>query len=178
MGQWLVYTLLITAWVISFDAQGQGVAGCSMLGRNSAKVHNYHDAQELNLLGLVNQAHFTEDVRSLRRGSSNSLVGGDLNYTLDVFPNHFQALDAVSRLSIKVNQQKPTGLRCTVDGYFERAIEFQPDDAMVRMTYGLHFYRQKKLDKAVEQFEQAEKLAPENINQTQVVGQVDRKSVV
>lgn len=87
------------------------------------------------LLAIVEHAHFTPDVENLIRGKTGTLPGGDLSYTLGVFPNHHRALIAISTLAIKLKSPQPPEMRFSVDCYFHRAMAFRPDDAMVRMVY-------------------------------------------
>ena len=157
--------LVIAALCAAAAAAAHSAPTCSLRSGEAGFIADYTSASDRQqYLYLVEIGHFTDSVRNLKRGSSGYPVAPDISYTLDHFPNHHQALDAASRLSIMMKTPQPRGLRCSVEGWFVRAMEFKPDDAVVRMTYGIHFYREKKLDKAVEQFEQAEKLAPENIN--------------
>ncbi|MES2353847.1 MAG: hypothetical protein V4568_05450 [Pseudomonadota bacterium] len=114
-------------------------------------------------LGVVEQFHFTPQVESLTRGASGT-VGGDLDYTIRAFPNHHRALDALSKLSIKLKTVRPRGLNCSVEGYFERAVRFQDQDGALHMIYGLHLRRWKKIEEAKKHFELAAKLAPDDTN--------------
>ncbi|MBA2689449.1 MAG: hypothetical protein H0U63_01440 [Burkholderiales bacterium] len=114
-------------------------------------------------IGVVERHHFTPQVESLARGVTGT-VGGEIDYTIRAFPNHYRALNAMSKLSIREKTPRPRGLHCCVDGYFERAIRFRPEDAMVRTVYGLHLHRWKKMDKAKQQFEEAARLAPDDVN--------------
>ncbi|HVK56910.1 MAG TPA: tetratricopeptide repeat protein [Burkholderiales bacterium] len=132
--------------------------------RASFNVDYTSQADREKYLPIVERAHFTPRVRNLIGGSSGAKPGPDINYTIDHFPNHHDALDAASRLSLKDKTTKPFGLRCTVDGFFERAVQFKPSDGRLRMVYGMHFYRFNKLEKAIEQFEEADKLSPGDPN--------------
>jgi tetratricopeptide (TPR) repeat protein len=114
-------------------------------------------------LPIVEAFHFTSEVENLSHGKSGYL-GGDISYTLNAFPNHYRALDAMSRLGLKEHTLRPRGSRCTVEGWFQRGIEFKPDDAMVRMTYGMHFYRNNMFDKALDQLKEASRIDPHNSN--------------
>src|SRR5262245_56299958 len=71
-------------------------AGCGNFDyryeRMAAGPADYRIASDY-LIRLVENAHFTPDVEMLNRGKS-STVGGDLAYTLRVFPNHPRALKA------------------------------------------------------------------------------------
>ncbi|NCT82175.1 MAG: hypothetical protein GXC94_03465 [Comamonadaceae bacterium] len=87
------------------------------------------------LLAIVENAHFTPEVENLIRGKTGTLPGGDLSYTLGVFPNHHRALIAVSTLALKLKSPQPPETRFSVECYFRRAMAFRPDDAMVRMVY-------------------------------------------
>jgi hypothetical protein len=99
---------------------------------------------------LVEKAHFTAPVESLTAGHTAALPGGDLDYTLRVFPNHPRALAAVSRYSIQRKQPKPPGLRWPVDCYFDRAFRFQPDDPMPVMLFGVYLARTGRATEASE----------------------------
>jgi len=120
-------------------------------------------AQRAQNLHIVESHHFTPQVENLVQGATGTL-GGDLDYTIRAFPNHHRALDALSKLTVRLKMQRPPGVTCSIDGYFERAIRFKADDGMLRMIYGLHFYRWKKIDKAKEQFDMAGKLSPNDAN--------------
>ena len=58
----------------------------------------------------------------------------------------------------------PSGSRWPIWCYFDRAIRFQPDDAQVRMLYGLYLQRKGKFREALLQLDEAQKLAGENAN--------------
>lgn len=115
-------------------------------------------------LPVVERVHFTKEVEQLISGASSAVIGADIDYTIRAFPNHYRALDAMSRLAEREKTPRPRGSSCTVQGWFERALRFKNDDAMVYMTYGMHLYRRKELAKAIEQMESAERLAPTNAN--------------
>ena len=105
---------------------------------------------------IVESAHFTTDVETLRAGSSNVNIAGDLAYTLGVFPNHPRALLAISNLGLRQKVTKPTGAKWTVDCYFDRAIRWQPDDQLVRLVYGIHLINRGQKDAARAQLAIAE----------------------
>jgi tetratricopeptide (TPR) repeat protein len=112
---------------------------------------------------IVEINHFTIDVENLLHGKTSS-IGSDIDYTIRAFPNHYRALDAMSRLAAREHTTRARGARCTPEGYFERAIRFKPNDPMVRMTYGIHFYRNKMFNKALEQLKLAESIDGSNAN--------------
>jgi tetratricopeptide (TPR) repeat protein len=98
---------------------------------------------------LVEDFHFTADVENLRRGRS-STVGGDIAYTLSVFPNHPRALIAADRYAQKEKVAIPEGLKYTPACYYERALQFRPDDHPVRLLYTLLLLRNKQTDLAMQ----------------------------
>ena len=110
---------------------------------------------------LVEMAHFTPDVEHLIKGNTGS-IGGDLAYTLAVFPNHHRALIALGKLAIRDKNIHPYGLRFSVDCYFDRAIRFKAKDGMVRMVYGIYLSQSGNLEKAIEQMDEAVNFLPEN----------------
>ncbi|MCC2680668.1 MAG: hypothetical protein K0S36_232 [Nitrosospira multiformis] len=124
--------------------------------------HDYIDGDK-RLLGTVEQYHFTSNVESLRHGNSGP-VGGELSYTLMMFPNHHRALAALSKLSLRDKTLKPHGAKYSVGCFFDRAIRFKPNDAMVRMVYGDYLLKSGQTDKATEELGIAVDLEPENPN--------------
>lgn len=114
-------------------------------------------------LGLVEGAHFTDVVELLIRGRSGGQdPGGDIDYTLRAFPNHHRALLSVMRYGEKKGTQKPAGLTYSVECYFERALRFARDDALVRMIYSTYLTKNKRQPEAIAQLEQATVLAGDN----------------
>lgn len=127
---------------------------------------DYRDPRYLPDLGIVNKYHFNRDVQRLTAGQSNDHPGPDLAYIFRFFPNHHPALDVMGRLwrSYSVLNQAPPGLTATqnADYYFEQAIEFSPDDGIVRMLYGNHAYLEGRNDEALTHYEAALELQPDS----------------
>lgn len=98
---------------------------------------------------LVEDFHFTADVENLRRGKSGT-VGSDIAYTLSVFPNHPRALIAADRYAQKEKAVIPEGLKYTPECYYERALQFRPDDHPVRLLYALLLLRNKQTELALQ----------------------------
>lgn len=105
---------------------------------------------------LVEGAHFTRGVESLITPKSSIYFGADIDYTLRAFPNHPRALMAMVRLSAREKREKPNGARYTIDCYFDRALQFAPDDPNVRLVYGIYLLRKDDARGAVQQMEQAQ----------------------
>jgi tetratricopeptide (TPR) repeat protein len=115
---------------------------------------DYQSAPGTNTILLVESAHFTPGVESLSKGSTGSF-GGDLDYTLRAYPNHYRALFTMSRLQFKEKKTQPYGARWPVACYFERALRWRPNDPNVRLVYGIHLFKDGKRKDSVEQLEQA-----------------------
>ena len=124
-------------------------------------VHDYANAEDRTLLHTVEQHHFTPNVENLRHGNTGT-VGGDLGYTLMLFPNHYRALAALGKLSLREKNLKPGGIKYSVGCFFDRAIRFKPNDAIVRMVYGNYLLKAGQMNDAVEQLQAAADLDPEN----------------
>jgi Tfp pilus assembly protein PilF len=108
---------------------------------------------------MVEGSHFNRDVENLKgyynleRGF-RAPPGADINFTLRVFPNHTRALYALARLEEKEGG-RPKGVWWSVPCYFSRAIAFAPDDAGVRVVYGIYLLRRGASDQALKQLEAA-----------------------
>lgn len=83
---------------------------------------------------LVENAHFTPGVEALTRGMTGPF-GGDIAYTLRVYPNHPRALQAMERLVEKEKANPPKDAKYTIECYYERALRYQPDDHVVRLLF-------------------------------------------
>ncbi|UCV17318.1 tetratricopeptide repeat protein [Ferribacterium limneticum] len=117
---------------------------------------------------LVEGPHFHANVEALRKNTRSPnghyimVPGGEIGYTLRVFPNHPRALLALSRLGFLDKTDRPEGLGGSVLCYFQEAINFKPDDAMVRVIYGIHLTKLGKVEQALTQFDKAEELGEES----------------
>ena len=124
-------------------------------------VYDYRDNIKGSFLATVEKHHFTPNVENLRHGNSSTL-GGELSYTLSIFPNHHRALAAFGKLSLRDKALKPAGSKYSVECFFDRAMRFKPNDGMVRMIYGNYLLKAGQTDKATEQLLIAAELQPEN----------------
>lgn len=142
--------------LISTDLHATSSPYCGEL----INVHDYIEGDK-QFLKIVEQHHFTSNVESLRHGNSGTL-GAELSYTLMLFPNHHRALAALGKLSLRDKVLKPTGAKYSVGCFFDRAIRFKPNDAVVRMVYGDYLLKAGQTDKATEELGIAIDLEPEN----------------
>lgn len=146
----------------SINLQAAQPPYCGDLGNIAYQTFDYNDPEDRrHQLKLVEIAHFTPNVENLQHGNSGPL-GGELSYTLMMFPNHYRALAALGKLSLREKTLKPYGARYSVECFFDRGIRFRPNDAMVRMVYGNYLLKAGNSDKATEQLQIAVDLQPEN----------------
>lgn len=117
---------------------------------------------------LVEKVHFHANVEALKKNTRSlnrqyiMVPGDEIGYTLRAFPNHPRALLALSRLSFLDKTDKPDGLGNTVTCYFIEAINFRPDDAMVRVIYGIHLSKKGNVEEALKHFDKAKELGEES----------------
>jgi tetratricopeptide (TPR) repeat protein len=155
---WLLAGLTF-AGVVSAEV---GEIACGTLA-NHFGPYDYRIASR-EVKSLVEGAHFTPKVESLRGGKNTITAGGDLNYTLRVFPNHPRALMAVIRLAEKEKRPKPYQMDYSALCWLDRAERFTPNDAMVQMIYGMYLVKQGKSSDGATKLGQALQLAGDNAN--------------
>ena len=115
---------------------------------------DYRTASQENKT-LVEATHFNRDTEQLKYNSGTGYPGQDISYTLGVFPNHPRALVAMSRLAIREKTAHPKYARYPINCFFERAIQFRPDDADVYMIYGAHLMKAGTPAQAIVQLSKA-----------------------
>ena len=114
-------------------------------------------------LPVVERNHFDVNVESLVKGTTAVLPGGDLDYTLRAFPNHHRALYSMGRYALRYPTERiPPGAEYSGDCYFVRAVRFKPEDAVVRIVFGIYLSLQEKYPEAIEQLQVAVNLVPGN----------------
>ncbi len=159
----------VRAWLVSsllFAASPAALAQAAVCGdpfSDGSQAQDYRTASA-EARRVVERRHFTDDVRMMRGGTSTSEVAADIAYTLRKFPNHHQALMTMGDYSLKVKRNPPPGARYAVECWFDRALRFAPDDAMVKTAYGLYLIKRNKPQAAVEQLESALALAGDDAN--------------
>lgn len=118
---------------------------------------------------LVEGAHFTSEIENLKpyvnvaRGMA-APIGGDIDYTLRVFPNHPRALLAMHKLALKEKKDPPEGARFPVACYFERALRFKSDDGAVRLIHGIFLIKKKNTKAAAAELDRARELIGDEPN--------------
>jgi tetratricopeptide (TPR) repeat protein len=143
-----------------------GVACSSLANRQGYGPYDYLRRLELaHNLQLVESAHFTPASENLVKGTQQKDPGPDLDYTLRAFPNHHRALNS----AIKLRTQKDSGFYRTAgyppaECYLQRAVYFSPKDGTSFMLYGMLLHRMGKHDMALEKYNAAELLQPDDLN--------------
>lgn len=128
-------------------------------------------ADPMGRIKRVENVHFRDDMKAvnLKRYSVERL-SGEFVYTLRVFPNHPEALHALSRLEklaggkLPQNAVSPFTPKISADCFFDRAIRFRPEDPHVRYMHAIHLHDRKQYAEAREAYALAEKLGMENPN--------------
>lgn len=152
------------------------VFACSLLGMTgpvlAAKVNycgelkNHYGPFDFRSRGpggfaLVEDAHFTAEVENGERGTTGE-IGGDIDYTLRAIPNHHRALETIGRISLRDKKLQMPSAKYPTECYFDRAIRFAPDDAVVRAVYGNFLAKLGRTNEAIRMLEAGADLAPEN----------------
>lgn len=112
-------------------------------------------------LGIVEQYHFGPQQENLTKGAG---LGGNIDYTLRAFPNHHRALMSMMKLGAREKTAKVKGADYTVECYMIRAETFRPDDAMVKVIYGLYLMQSGRPKDAVAKLESARQIDSQNAN--------------
>ncbi|MGL1832981.1 tetratricopeptide repeat protein [Rhodocyclaceae bacterium SMB388] len=161
-----VVTAFVVALMVLLPTQSvlaqQGEIVCPPLERKFGP-HDYLDTSaRRRFLNAVETHHFTDRVRSLNpRGQTGSLIG-DVQYTLNWFPNHHEALDLLGRLAVRERNPQPLGASAHIECRFQWARQVSPRDEMVPMIQGLYYHRLGRHADAIPLFERAVELAPHN----------------
>lgn len=119
-------------------------------------IRNKHN---IKYLQIVENHHFTEDVRTLRKGATTFVIN-DLEYVLNWFPNHHPALEAFTRLAAREGTTRPMRAHYDIECRFQWAHEVAPTDAMVYVIRGLYYARTDRNDEARRMLEKAVDMDP------------------
>jgi hypothetical protein len=145
---------------------------------------DYADGGRGEERGLVDGFHFTPYMQELAvngftslkptvkedYGSEEVVVGGNFDYALHAFPNHYRALYAMGVWQLRISEKSPADLRRAMVGlrlkpaecYFLRAIMYKPNDGMVRQAFGAFLHKAGHLRRAEEQYVAALELTPDS----------------
>lgn len=164
---WIIQRQLLFAVVIgslSVPAFGKGLSPseCGPLA-NSLGPFDYRKARYMTekgefsdrLLRDVEVNHFHPEIEYLMSSGRVAYFGGELDYTLRMYPNHHRALATMVRLGKKMGLTKAKGAKYQVECYFERAIRFLPNDHIVRGLYANFLMEAGRRDEAEFQLDRA-----------------------
>jgi len=141
-------------------AQAQsGTMVCGSIQRNDGGPWDHQ--VDKGRLKTVESFHFTPEVETLIRGKSGP-IAADLDFTLRSFPNHHRALMAMMLWGEKTKSPQPVGAGYPVECYFHRAMQFRPEDTIVRMIYATFLNKNARAAEALQQLERASTLARDN----------------
>jgi hypothetical protein len=121
-----------------------------------------------DLLRNVEYNHFPPRIERLQ--GNPGTFEGEIQYTLNVFPNHPRALASLWRLAGKRRSDTIPAMKYTATCWFVRAALFAPDDARVRELFGLHLSRFDGKDEALKQMLAAEALGGAGPNNLYNIG--------
>jgi hypothetical protein len=151
-------------WFVASSVVGQQLDECPPAGDASYGPFDYRTAtRDQKHIVEVTGGHFTPSVEALKSGTTGT-VGGELAYTLGVFPNHPRALMAMIRLGQRDKTNKPYQAKFTIDCYVERAVQFRPDDMQIRQVRGVYHALKKRYDAAIADFSMVVEQEPDNGN--------------
>ena len=116
-------------------------------------------------LHIVEHYHFNARLENLNENHGlGGTIPGHLWYTIRAFPNHHRALNSMANLWLRYRNKgtTPYGIKksITPEFCFERAIEFAPKDATVRMLYGIYLYKIHKYKAALKHYRDSIKIDP------------------
>jgi len=170
------FTILVFAICFSMPLYAKPVGHAQWVGENLqgapciGGAENFGPFDYLNRhklraeLGIVEKYHFGPEVEQLIAGMRTGLerdVPAELDYTLRAWPNHHRALNSAIQFRM-IHKNRKTGFP-PAECYLERAINFSPKDGITRMLYGNLLQRSGHKKHALEQYEQALKLRPNNV---------------
>lgn len=108
----------------------------------------------------VQHLHLSRAIAMIEAGKTDHYTWQELDFTLRWFPNHPLGLKTMSDFLLKYPSAAPPGKNA--DYYFDKAIEFRPDDSVVHTLYGIYLHKEKKYKQALKEYEIAEQLKPDS----------------
>lgn len=106
---------------------------------------DYRDPTQAKLIQTANRHHFDQNIQTLTRGQTSDRILPDLDYILRMLPNHYGALQTVSKYFLRGGRQDEF---LSAECYFHQALAFVPDDATVQVLYATHLSKSGQQDSA------------------------------
>lgn len=148
----LIILFLAVATQTGF-AQGNGAnSACGAL-YSPGQYGPFDFRTDKDKLPLVLNVHFTPVVEALIRGATAVRPAPDIDYTLRAIPNHPNALFAMMTLGEREKTSQPQESRYTVECWFQRALQFRPDDTVVRMIYTTFLIKNNRKPEGLQQLD-------------------------
>lgn len=165
---WLSWaaSVLLGALPIGAGAATDAYQDCGQLANGYGPFDYRVDKSKL---GIVEKFHFTREIENLRSKREVGL-GSPIDYTLRAFPNHHRALTSMVNLGARTKKPKVAGATHTVECYLVRAEAFRPDDAVVKLIYGLYFLKAGEPVQALTKLELARAQRPNDANVAYNIG--------
>ena len=154
-------TIALLALLVSTPAlsQANDPNRCGDPFRNHFGPWDYRTARPADI-EVVESAHFTKRIENLQPGER--VLGDDISYALNVFPNHHRALIAITSLADRLKTDRPPSSSYTVECWYERAIRFRPSDTVNRALFAQYLAKRQRKDEALKQLETAVGHAQDN----------------
>lgn len=156
----LTVVLVMCPALLVVPAVAQAATACGGFRTQGYGPFDYRTRKDK--LAMVEGFHFTPEVEMLIRGKSSADIGEDIDYTLDVFPNHHRALVSMMRLVERTKLPQPPGAHYTMDCYFDRAMRYAPTDEVARLLYANYLVKANRNGEAQVQLDRVEVLAEDN----------------
>jgi hypothetical protein len=134
---------------------GTDLSGKPCTGKPGGRGVDYRTPAGKEKLKIVEKVHFTEGVRTLTsvpRGTGSFY--SNVDYTLRKSPNHHKALNTLISLFDRMGARDKR-ITTPPECYFQKALAYYPDDALVPSLFGLYLHRRGRLEQAVEHYERA-----------------------
>lgn len=127
---------------------------------NSFESWDYNKVETRKLIELEKE-HFDINVATLDSGVHAAGPEQDLNYTLQVVPNHHRALDTLVELSLRHhNSSNIPGIPYVIPCYFQRAKQIAPYDGVVDSIYAKYLARTGFKEQAIVEIQSTLKKSP------------------
>ena len=152
------HRLLVAGCLVGLAAGALAQSAAHPCGEIANSYGPFDYRTQRNMLGIVERVHFLPDVERFIRPTPMNF--GDLDYTLRASPNHHRALISLARFG--ETKAPVLGNARSVDCYFDRAIRFAPDDAVVRMIYASLLVRTARGPEALKQIDFVAQSAKDN----------------
>ena len=122
-------------------------------------MQDYYDPIDEHFFEMVESAHLANMEKRLKTNQGEVASWRDIEYVLNHIPNHPKALWYLIRFSREFKDYKPQD----ADVFFEKAIQWSPEEPNTRVLYGLHLQKYPKLKEVIEQYNIALKYDPNHV---------------